>query len=85
MIVGAFYTNILCESFLDPETGRVRIRTLKCPALPNSLMVESLKIFRNLDEYSLGTKFKTTKIKVCKKTDGRIYARAEDQMLYPLN
>jgi hypothetical protein len=84
MEVGDYYNNILCESFLDPETGRVRIRTIKCPALPNSLMVESLKKFRELNRYHLGTKFTTKNIKICKKPDGRIYARAEGQMLYPL-
>lgn len=80
MEIGNYYDNILCESFHDRETGRIRIRTIPCNALPESLLVESLKIFR--EKYPVGTKFETTKIKICQKPNGRIYARAEDQMLY---
>jgi hypothetical protein len=82
MEIGNYYTSIICESFLDNETGRIRIRTIPCDVIPQSLMVESLKIFR--ERYPLGTKFNTTQVKICKKPDGRIYARAEDQMLYVL-
>lgn len=80
MEVGNYYENILCESFHDKESRRVRIRTIPCDSMPTSILVESLKIFR--DRYPVGTKFRANNVKICKKPDGRIYARAQDQMLY---
>ncbi len=83
MEIGNYYDNILCESFYDKESRRVRIRTILCTAIPVSIMVESSKIFR--DHYPVGTKFRANNVKICKKPDGRIYGRAQDQMLYPID
>lgn len=80
MKLGNYYENVICESFIDEETGRARIRTIPCEAIPEPILVESLKKFR--EDYPIGTKFNTTNVKICKKPDGRIYARAEKQMLY---
>lgn len=70
-----------CESFLDPSTGRVRIRPLPEQGLPTDLVVESLKIFRDTNKYPLGSIFTAKRIKICQKEIGRIYLRAENQML----
>lgn len=55
---------------------------MPCDKMPESLLVESLKTFR--EQYPLGTKFNTTNVKICTKSDSRLYARAEGQMLYSL-
>lgn len=80
MEIGNYYNDIICESFYDKNTYKIRIRTIPCEVLPSSLMVESLKMFR--ERYPVGTKFNTTRVKICIKPGNRIYARAEDQMLY---
>ena len=80
MEIGKYYIHVQCESFLDKSTNRIRIRTIPSDYFPHQILVESLKIFR--DKYPVGTIFYTEKIKICKKPDGRIYARASDQMLY---
>jgi hypothetical protein len=28
LVIGTTFSNVLCESFLDPETNRVRVRSL---------------------------------------------------------
>jgi hypothetical protein len=83
MEIGNYYENIICESFLDSETGRIRIRTIPCEAIPQSLMVESLKIFRF--SYPIGTKFRAENVKITQKPLGRVHARAKDQMLYVID
>lgn len=83
MEIGKYYDNIICGSFVDSETGRIRIRTIPCAAIPQSLMVESLKIFRL--RYPIGTKFRAENVKITKKPMGRIHARAKDQMLYVID
>lgn len=82
MEIGNYYDNILCESFYDKEASKIRIRTIPCEAIPEPLWVESLRVFRT---YPIGTKFRTTNVKICKKSHGRIYARAENQMLYHID
>ncbi|RZJ34728.1 MAG: hypothetical protein EOO51_08350 [Flavobacterium sp.] len=79
LIVGAFYKNIKCENFRDPETGRVRVRPLKGQNLPTNLLIECCKIER--ESHPPLTKFITENVKVCKKPDGRIYLRAKDQFI----
>ncbi|WP_431156747.1 hypothetical protein [Winogradskyella poriferorum] len=84
MIVGDYIENIECESFLDPETGRVRIRPLPNQGIPTNLVIECSRTFRDTAKYPLRTKFKTENVKVCQKDVGRIYLRAQDQMLYKI-
>lgn len=66
MKLGNYYENVNCESFIDKETGRARIRTIPCEAIPKPILVESLKKFRA--DYPIGTKFTTKNVKICKKT-----------------
>lgn len=80
LVIGNTFSNVLCESFLDPETNRVRVRSLGDNNIPAGILVECLKSIR--EQYPVGTQFYAKAIKVCKKTDGRIYLRAKDQMIY---
>lgn len=80
MTIGEYYSQVQCESFFDDESNRVRIRTIPNSLFPHQILVESLKSFR--DEYPVGTIFYTENIKICKKPNGRVYARAKDQMLF---
>ncbi|OEY72817.1 hypothetical protein [Salegentibacter salarius] len=79
IIIGNIHENIKCESFKDPETGRIRVRPLKGQGLPTNLLIEcsSKERMAHLE----GTKFITENVKVCKKTDGRVYLRAKDQKI----
>lgn len=80
LVIGNTFSNVFCESFLDPETNRVRVRSLGDSNIPAGILVECLKSIR--EQYRVGTQFYTKAIKVCKKPDGRIYLRAKDQMIY---
>ena len=80
MIVGEYIDNILCESFKDQDTGRIRVRPLPGQGVPIELVVECSKKERN--SHPIGTVFKTECVKVCQKPDGRTYLRAKDQMIY---
>lgn len=82
LIVGNYIDNILCENFLDVETNRIRVRPLPNQGLPVNIVIECLKKTR--EAYPIGTKFTTVNVKICKKSDGRIYLRAKDQMIYKL-
>ena len=82
MVIGNYYYNIKCETFLDPETGRIRVRTLSNQIVPENILVESLKIIRN--SHPVGTMFIAEEMKVCRKTSGRIYLRAKDQIVRKL-
>ena len=79
LIVGNYYENIKCESFMDPETGRIRVRPLDGQNLPTNLVIECSKSER--ESNPIGTLFLTDNVKVCKKPDGRIYLRAKDQFI----
>jgi hypothetical protein len=72
------YKNLACESFIDPETGRLRVR----PLLEHlhHMVIECSRSIRN--QYPVGTKFYCEEAKVCRKPDGREYLRAKDQMIY---
>lgn len=83
MEVGNVYNDVICESFKDPETYRLRIRPAKGQVVPTNLVVESLKVFR--EKYPEGTRFMANEIKVCQKPNGRIYLRAKDQMLFVID
>lgn len=82
MEVGDFFYDVVCESFIDTETGRIRIRPLTNQLVSTTLMIESLKMFRT--KYPIGTKFMANELKVCQKPNGRIYLRSQDQMLFPI-
>jgi len=53
--LGNTYQNVQCQSFKDPETGRLRVRTWNNTALPDGLMVECSKITR--ERYPVGIIF----------------------------
>ena len=80
LTIGNYIENVKCESFKDPETGRIRVRPLKNQDLPTKLVIECKKELR--EKFPAGTQFNTINVKVCKKPDGRIYLRAKDQMIY---
>lgn len=82
MTLGSYYENIMCESFVDPETRRVRVRPISGQVVPSSVVIECSK--KEREAYPVGTKFKTESVKVCQKPDGRIYLRAKDQMIYKI-
>jgi hypothetical protein len=73
------YSNLPCESFLDPETGRIRVRPIKGHPL-HQMVIECSRSIRN--QYPVGTLFYCEEVKVCRKPDGREYLRAKDQMIY---
>ncbi len=82
LIIGNYYENVKCESFLDPETNRIRVRPLPNQGLSTKIVVECKKVIR--EAHQIGTRFRTENVKVCKKPDGRIYLRAKDQMIYKI-
>lgn len=79
LIIGDYIENVKCESFLDKDTNRIRVRPLPGQAVPTTMVIECLKKFR--EENKIGTQFITENVKVCKKTDGRIYLRAKNQVI----
>ena len=83
LIVGNVIENVICESFKDPETGRIRVRPLPGQNLPTKIVIECSRSERNA--HSVGTKFITENVKVCKKEDGRLYLRAKNQFIRKYN
>jgi len=79
LIIGNIYNNIKCESFIDPETNRIRVRPLPGQNLPTNIVIECSKSERI--SHPVRTIFITENVKVCKKTDGRIYLRAKNQII----
>ena len=77
LVIGDIFENVICESFLDPETGRIRVRPIDGQGLPTKIVIECSSKERKA--HPIGTKFKTENVKVCKKSDGRIYLRAKGQ------
>jgi hypothetical protein len=82
LVVGKTFNNVICESFLDSQTNRFRVRSIGDENIPEGILIECLKSIR--EQYPIGTKFYAKEIKVCKKPDGRIYLRAKDQLIYKL-
>lgn len=82
LILGDYYENIKCESFVDPETRRIRIRPLEGQGLSTKLVISCYMKLRKA--YPIGTKFKTDNVLVCKQSDGRIYLYAKDKMIYKI-
>lgn len=83
MIVGNYYENVKGVSYVDPETNRIRVKSLGNSSLPDGVMIECSKPIRT--SHPVGTHFRTENVKVCKKPNGRIYLRAKDQMIYPMD
>jgi hypothetical protein len=79
LIIGDIFEKVICESFLDHATGRIRVRPISLIDLSNDLMVECCK--KERERYPIGTKFMTTSVKVCKKPDGRIYLYAKNHKI----
>lgn len=82
LVIGNVIDNVRCESFKDPETGRVRVRPLEGQGLPTKIVIECSSKERKA--HRVGTQFKTEYVKVCQKSDGRVYLRAKDQMIYKI-
>lgn len=82
LIIGSYIDRVKCESFKDFATGRIRVRPLPNQALDVNLYIECLKSIR--EAHPIGTLFLAETVKVCKKSDGRIYLRAKDQKIYKL-
>jgi hypothetical protein len=80
MIIGNVYKSIECESFLDSETNRIRVRPCFNQAVPTEMLIECRRDIR--ESNPIGTKFYCEEVKVCKKPQGRIYLRAKDQMIF---
>lgn len=77
LILGNYYEDISCESFKDPETGRVRVRPIAGQGLPTNIVIECSR--KERDRHPIGTIFTAENVKVCQKPNGRIYLRAKDQ------
>lgn len=82
LTIGDYLTDVKCENFHDREAGRVRVRPLPNQGLSTDLVIECSKQVR--ERYPLGTRFTTENVKVCVKSDGRVYLRAKDQMIYKI-
>jgi hypothetical protein len=82
LTIGNYIQDVKCENFLDSETNRIRVRPLSGQGLPTDLVIECSKHER--ERHPLGTKFITYSAKVCIKPNGRIYLRAQDQMIHKL-
>jgi hypothetical protein len=80
--VDDIYTNVICESFKDKETGRLRVRPIDIKVPDYTIVVECSK--KEREAHPIGTKFTAKEVKVCKKPNGRFYLRAKDQMIYKL-
>lgn len=82
LVIGNVIDNVRCESFKDLETGRIRVRPLEGQGLPTKIVIECSSTERKA--HPIGTQFKTEHVKVCQKSDGRVYLRAKDQMIYKI-
>ena len=82
LVIGNIFDDVKCKSFKYPETGRIRVRPLSGQGLPTNILIECSSNERKI--HPVGSKFRTENVKVCKKTDGRIYLRAKDQMIYKI-
>ena len=82
LIIGNYIDEVFCESFIDPETNRIRVRPLPNQGIPITLVIECRMEERK--RYPIGTIFRTENVRVCVKDVGRIYLRAKDQMIYKI-
>ncbi len=79
LIIGNIIKNLQCESFKDPDAGRIRVRPVAGQGVPTNLLIECSSTERKA--HPLGTRFVTESVKICKKIDGRIYLRAKNQRI----
>lgn len=79
LIIGNYIDDVKCESFLEKETNRIRVRPLPGQQVPTTLLIECLKKYR--EENKIGSHFIAENVKICKKPDGRIYLRAKNQTI----
>jgi len=77
--LGDYIENVKCENFLDPETGRIRVRPMPNQDIPTNLMIDCSRFER--ERHPSGTRFITENEKVSIKPVGRIYLRAKDQVI----
>ena len=82
LIIGDVFENIKCESFKDPETGRVRVRPLKGQGGATKIVISCYMKLRKAQP--IGTKFITDNVLVFKQSDGRVYLYAKDKMIYKI-
>jgi len=69
LVIRNYFNNLLCESFKDPQNGRIRVRPLPGQGLLTDLVIECSK--QTKERFGLGAKFRTISVKVCEKPDGR--------------
>lgn len=82
LVIGNSLEKIKCESFKDPAASRIRVRPVERQGLQTNLLIECSSKERMA--HPVGTQFITESVKVCKKTDGRIYLRAKGQKIIKL-
>ena len=73
LVEGQEFWGILGELIRDPETNRIRVRTLPGQVIPQGVFVECSKSVREAHE--LGTIFKLN-VKVSSKKIGRLYVHS---------
>ncbi len=57
LIIENYIKNLECESFLNLETDRVRIRPTQNQGVTTDLVIECLMEYRDTTKFPLGTKF----------------------------
>ena len=82
LVIGNYIDSLKCESFLDPETLRIRVRPIKGQELPTTMVIECSK--KKREAHSIGTLVKGETVKVCKKPDGRFFSRAIEKMIFKI-
>ena len=82
LIQGTIIDHIICESFQDKSAGRIRVRPIAGQNLPLDLKIECSKEERI--KHPLGTRFNAYDLRVCRDKSGRLYLRAENQMIYKI-
>lgn len=83
LVIGTYFKNILCENFLDDETGRIRVRPIKGQGIPENTVIECSRAIR--ERHPLHTRFLAIELKVCTKPLGGVYLRAKDQMIFKID
>ena len=81
LTIGDLYTNVVCESFKDDETGRIRVRPVDIKIPEYKLVIECSKQER--EAHPIGTKFLVIEAKVCKKKTKIINIPFVIYVIYP--
>jgi hypothetical protein len=71
---GQEFWGVLAELCIDPETKRIRVRSLPNQVFPANIFIECSKAIRK--KHAIGTIFKLN-IGVSRKPIGRLYAHAK--------